>query len=133
MKNTQNKNESQKVNILIVEDREGVRLYLRVLVSESFPECHCFEARDGEEAVAMASLHSPEIVLMDIGLPKMNGIEATRRIKEAVPKARVVIVTNHEASEFKNEAIIAGANAYILKHQMQTELIPILTKLLSQL
>lgn len=81
----------------------------------------------------MASLHSPDIVLMDIGLPKMNGIEATRRIKSAVPQVNVVIVTNHEACEFENEAAVAGANAYMLKHQMQTELIPILTKLLSQL
>lgn len=132
MKNIQNKNESPKATILIVEDREGVRLYLRVLVSESFPECHCFEARDGEEALAMASLHSPDLVLMDIGLPKMNGIEATRRIKEAVPKARVVIVTNHEAAEFQREAYAVGASAYVLKHQIHTELLPILTKLLSQ-
>jgi DNA-binding NarL/FixJ family response regulator len=132
MKNTPNKNESAKVTILIVEDREGVRFYLRALVSDSFPECHCFEARDGEEAVAMASLHLPDIVLMDIGLPKMNGIEATRRIKDAVPKARVVIVTNHETPEYENAAAIAGASAYVLKNRVNSELIPIVTKLLSQ-
>jgi len=132
MKNTQNKNETAEVTILIVEDREGVRHYLRVLVSESFPKCHCFEARDGEEAVTMASLHLPDIVLMDIGLPKMNGIEATRRIKETVPKARIVIVTNHEACEYKKAAAIAGASAYVLKNRMNSELIPIVTKLLSQ-
>jgi DNA-binding NarL/FixJ family response regulator len=132
MKNTPNKNESARVTILIVEDYEGVRLHLRALVSDSFPECHCFEARDGEEAVAMASLHLPDIVLMDIGLPKMNGIEATRRIKDAVPKARVVIVTNHETPEYENAAAIAGASAYVLKNRVNSELIPIVTKLLSQ-
>jgi DNA-binding NarL/FixJ family response regulator len=132
MKNTPNKDESAKLAILIVEDHEGVRLHLSVLVSESFPECDCFEARDGEEAVAIASLHSPDIVLMDIGLPKMNGIEATRRIKEAVPKARVVIVTNHETREYEEAAAIAGASAYVLKNRVNSELIPIVKKLLSQ-
>jgi DNA-binding NarL/FixJ family response regulator len=117
---------------LIAEDSEGVRLYLRGLIRESFPECDCFEARDGEEAVALASLHSPEIILMDIGLPNMNGIEATRRIKEAVPKTQVVIVTNHEATEYEKEAAIAGASAYVLKHRIHTELIPVMTRLLSQ-
>jgi DNA-binding NarL/FixJ family response regulator len=69
---------------------------------------------------------------MDIGLPKMNGIEATRRIKDAVPKARVVIVTNHETPEYENAAAIAGASAYVLKNRVNSELIPIVTKLLSQ-
>jgi len=133
MKNTPNEAECQKVTILIVEDQERVRLRLTLLVSESFPECDCYEARDGEEAVARASFHSPDIVLMDIGLPKMNGIEATRRIKEAVPKARVVIVTNHEAPEYEKAAVIAGASAYVCKERMNSELIPIIMKLLSQI
>lgn len=133
MKGTQIDAQVPKPTILIVEDHEEVRFFLRALLSESLLGYHILEAKDGEEAVALASLHSPGIVLMDIGLPKMNGIEATRRIKAALPRVHVVILTNHEASEFKNEAIIAGAIAYILKHQMQTELIPILTKLLSQL
>jgi DNA-binding NarL/FixJ family response regulator len=132
MKNIQNKDGSSKVTILIVDDHEGMRIFLRELVRESLPGFLFFEAKDGVEAVALACLHSPDIVLMDIGLPNMNGIEATRRIKEAVPRAHVVIVTNHEAPEYEKGATIAGASAYVLKHRIPTELIPVLTRLLPQ-
>lgn len=125
-------NKLLKSTVLIVEDHEGVRLLLRVLLRESLSEYHILEAKDGEEAVALASLHSPDIVLMDIGLPKMNGIEATRRIKNALPQTHVIIVTNHEAIEFKKEATFAGASSYVLKNRMDTELIPIMTELLSR-
>ena len=121
-----------KMTVLIVEDHEGLRLLLSGMVSEHFSEWDCLEARDGEEAVATASIHLPDIVLMDIGLPKMNGIEATRRIKEAVPKARVVMVTSHEAPEYEKAAMLAGASAYVLKDRMNSELIPVVAKLFSQ-
>jgi DNA-binding NarL/FixJ family response regulator len=124
--------ETVKPTILIVDDHEGIRLFLRALLSESLSGYHIFEAKDGEEAVALAFFHSPGIVLMDIGLPKMSGIEATQRIKDALPQTHVIIITNHEAHEFEKEAAIAGASAYVLKYRVHTDLIPILTKLLSQ-
>lgn len=118
-----------KPTILVVEDHEGVRGLILDLLSEAFPEGNFLEAKSGEEAVGLACRHSPDIVLMDIGLPKMNGLEATRCIKLAVPKAHVVIVTNHEGSDFQRAATVAGASAYISKSRMETELIPVLTKL----
>jgi DNA-binding NarL/FixJ family response regulator len=87
-------------------------------------------ARSGEEAVAIVSERSPDIVLMDIGLPKMNGIEATRHILKAVPKTHVVILTIHDVIDYKTDASAAGADAYIPKHAMHSELIPMVTKLL---
>jgi DNA-binding NarL/FixJ family response regulator len=122
-----------KLTILIVEDHDGVRFLLYDFLSDTFPYCRFLEAKNGEEAVALALAQSPEIILMDISLPKMNGIEATRRIKDAQPQTHVVIVTNHEADEFQREAYAVGACAYVLKHRMQTELVPVLTKLFSHL
>jgi DNA-binding NarL/FixJ family response regulator len=69
---------------------------------------------------------------MDIGLPKMSGIEATRHIKAASPRVQVLIVTNHEGSEYRAGAAAAGAAGYILKNQIHTDLIPTVKALLSQ-
>ena len=118
-----------KPTILIVEDHGGMPGLILDLLSEAFPKGNFLEAKNGEEAVDLARGRSLDIVLMDLGLPKMNGIEATRRIKVAVPESHVVIVTNHEGADFQRAATIAGASAYICKRQMETELIAVLTKL----
>ena len=128
-----NKGRDMKATILIVEDHENVRFLLHDFLKGAFPGCRFLEAKNGEEAVTLATLHSPDIVLMDIGLPKMNGIEATRCIKDALPRTHVIIVTNHEAIEYKKEAAIAGASAYVLKNRMYTELVPVLMELFSHL
>ncbi len=118
--------------IMIVEDHEAVRTSLRDWLSAIFPDCVFVEAKSGEEAVDLARAQSPDVVLMDIGLPGMNGIEATRRIKVVWPQTQVVILTIHEAPEYQADAAAAGASAYITKRRMHTKLIPTLTKLLSQ-
>jgi DNA-binding NarL/FixJ family response regulator len=103
---------------------------MRTLVAEAFPS-HCIvEATGGKEAVALTFLHLPEVILMDIGLPQMNGLEATWRIKAVVPQAHVVIVTNHEAPEYEEEAIRAGAYAYVLKKDISIKLIPLLRQII---
>ena len=99
---------------------------------KTFLKVSPLEAKSGEEAVSLAVTKPPDIVLMDIGLPKMNGIEATRRIKAAVMQARVVIVTSHEACKFRRAAVGAGASAYVLKERIYTDLLPVLTELVSQ-
>jgi DNA-binding NarL/FixJ family response regulator len=131
MNNVKYKKKVAEATILIVEDHDALRDSLRRWLSSTFPDCTFFEAGSGEEAVAMASSHLPNIVLMDIGLPKMSGIEATRLIKKAVPNIKVVILTIHDVVDYKTDALAAGAIAYIPKHAMHTELIPVVTKLLS--
>jgi DNA-binding NarL/FixJ family response regulator len=101
--------------LLIVEDNQGIRLWMRTLVLEAFPDLCIVESTGGEEAVALTLLHLPEVVLMDIGLPQMNGLEATWRIKAIVPQAHVVIVTNHGVLEYEEKATRAGAYAYVVK------------------
>ena len=122
-----------KPTILIVEDHDNVRASLFDWLSTTFPECRFLEAKSGEEAVAAACLQLPAIVLMDIELQKMNGIEATRDIKSVVPKTHIVMLSIHQHSKYKIEAIKAGASAYVTKHMMQRELIPLLETFLPQL
>jgi len=117
--------------VLIVEDHDAVRAALRDWLSVVFQDWGFLEAKSGEEAVDLARRNSPDVILMDIGLPGMNGIEATRRIKAAVPQAQVVMLTIHEAPEYQADAAAAGASAYILKRHMHSELIPALQRLLS--
>ncbi len=117
--------------LLIVEDNPTIRPWIRNLVLEAFPDLFVVEATDGEDAIDLSFQHKPEIILMDINLPKMNGIEATRRIKAILPQAHVVIVSNYEAPEYEEEAARAGACAYVLKNNASNRLIPVLRQILT--
>ena len=116
--------------ILIVEDHDAVRASLRDWLNATFPNLDCLEARTGEEAVALVLGRPPAIVLMDVGLPGMNGIEATRRIKTTAPQTQVVMLSIHEDPHYQIDAATAGASAYVSKRRMHIELIPIVRKLL---
>jgi len=117
--------------ILIVEDHEAVRRSLRDWLDVEFPQCRVIEAASGEEAIALIQVESPRLVLMDISLPGMSGIEATRQIKAALPSTQVVMLTIHENDTYRADATTAGASAYVPKRVMQTELIPTLAALLA--
>jgi len=117
--------------ILVIEDHEAVRRSLRDWLEVEFPQCRVIEAASGEEAIALIRGESPRLVLMDISLPGMSGIEATRRIKAALPSAQVVMLTIHENDTYRADATTAGASAYVPKRVMQTELIPTLAALLA--
>lgn len=118
------------VTILIAEDHDAVRRALHEWLKVLIPQCIVIEAASGEEAIALSKARAPQLVLMDIGLPQMNGIEATRRIKATVPKAQVVILTIHEDDAYFADAAAAGVSAYIPKRTMQMELLPTLMALL---
>jgi len=121
-----------KGTILIVEDHDQVRATLYDWLSVVFPQYTFFEAKSGEEAVNKVIAQTPTLVLMDIGLPRMNGIQATRMIKSASPETKVVILTIHEDPQYQTDAASAGANGYVVKRKMHYELIPILKKLLDK-
>src|SRR4030067_2252772 len=120
-----------KQTILIVEDNDVVRSSLQDWRSVTFPECPFQIAKSGEEAVEKVANRPPTIVLMDIGLPGMNGIQATRMIKAASPKTKVVILTIYNDVEHRVDASEAGASAYLSKNKMDRELVPIMKRLLS--
>lgn len=117
--------------VLIVDDHEMVRASLREWLGMIFPDCTIIEASSGQQAVDLACTQKPNIILMDIGLPGMNGIEATQCIKAAAPQTQVVILTIHEEPEYQADAAAAGAVAYILKRKMSNDLIPTLRRLLA--
>lgn len=120
-----------KTTILVVEDHDTVRRSLREWLEAVFPQCRVIEAASGEEAITIAQAKLPSVVVMDIGLQQMNGIEATRHIKAAVPTAQIVMLTIHEDEAYRADATTAGASAYVAKRTMQTELLPTLAALLS--
>lgn len=117
--------------ILIVEDHDTVREALRDWVKVEFPQCRVIEAATGEEAIALTRIESPCLIVMDIRLPGMNGIETTRRIKAALPCAQIVMLTILEGNSYRAEATSAGASAYVQKQRMHSELVPTMAGLLA--
>lgn len=110
--------------IMIVEDHDTVRNALKDWLTLSVPDCQIIEASGAEEALAAVKRWSPDVILMDISLPKMDGIEATRRIKDALPGSRIIVVSIHEDMAHRTSAMEAGAFAYVPKRIMKTELLP---------
>src|SRR5581483_2291065 len=100
--------------LLLVDDHKLLRQGLRRAVEEAGFDV-VGEAGDGQEALRLAIELLPELVLMDVSMPVLDGIEATRRLRLSVPEARVVILTMHDEEEMIGQALRAGAVAYLLK------------------
>jgi DNA-binding NarL/FixJ family response regulator len=100
--------------LLLVDDHRLLRQGLRRAVEEAGFDV-VGEAGDGEEAVRLAVELQPDLVLMDVTMPVLDGIEATRRLRQSAPEARVVILTMHGEEEMVDRALRAGAVAYLLK------------------
>lgn len=105
------------MKVLIVEDNQAMRHLIRSIVGD-FAEV--FECEDGAEALPLYEQHLPDWVLMDIRMPSVNGIEATRIITTAHADARVVVVTNYNDKRLRNSARNAGACGYVLKEDLST-------------
>jgi DNA-binding NarL/FixJ family response regulator len=116
--------------MLVVEDGVKVGEIMTGFLRFWFPEFQVENAISGEEAVNVALLRKHRVMLMDINLPGMNGIEATRKIKELDPTVVIVIVTIHGSNRYQEEALDAGADAFILKDRMYAELVPTLKRLI---
>lgn len=112
-----------KVRVLIVDDHAILREGLRALLSYYEDIDIVGEARDGLEALALVDELVPHVVLMDIAMPGMNGIEATRQIHENHPECRVLVLTQHEDWQYITSLLKAGAAGFILKRAVGSELI----------
>ncbi len=117
--------------ILVIEDHDAVRGVLRHQLEAAFPQCHVIEANSGEEAIALIRIESPCLVVVDICLPGMNGIEATRQIKANLPSVPIVVWGFHNDDIYRAHAIAAGASTYVSQPAMVTELVPMLATLLA--
>jgi len=114
---------SRPLRILIADDHEIVREGLRTLFSEE-PEIEVVgEARNGEEAVRLALATRPDVILMDLVMPGVDGVEATRRIREQVPGQNVLVLTSFADEPHVKRAIEAGANGFLLKDTLKDELL----------
>ncbi len=112
-----------KIRILLADDHTILRAGLRMMLNAQ-PDMEVVgEAQDGRQAIAEAQRLQPDVILMDITMPDMNGIEATRQIKKLLPDTRVLILTMHEHDEYVFQALRAGASGYMLKEAADTDLI----------
>jgi DNA-binding NarL/FixJ family response regulator len=112
-----------RLRILIADDHDVTRRGVRALL-ENHPAWEvCGEAADGREAVACAAQLKPGLVLLDIAMPNLNGVEATRQILRAVPETRVLILTMHDSEELVREVLAAGAVGFLLKTDAGRDLV----------
>ena len=110
------------VRVLLVDDHALVRAGLRSLM-ESFVDVEVVaEAGDGRAAVQLARTHVPHVVLMDIALPELNGLEAAARLRDEVPAARVIVLSMYSNEEYVLRALQAGVAGYLLKDAAPSEL-----------
>ena len=113
----------QKIRILLADDHTILRAGLRMMLNAQ-PDMEVVgEAQDGRQAISEAQRLQPDVVLMDITMPDMNGIDATRQIKRMLPETKVLVLTMHENDEYVFQALRAGAAGYMLKEAADTDLI----------
>lgn len=117
--------------ILIVDDHTSVRDSLCDWLGLNFPDYEFLEAEDGEEAIRVAAEHAPLLVLMDIGLPGISGLEAARAILTRHPAIKVVMLSIHDESRYRADARNIGASAFVSKVDMPAGLIPAIVNALA--
>jgi len=111
------------LRILVADDHDIIRRGLRALLSSRAGWVVCAEAATGREAVTLAEQHKPDIVVMDISMPDLNGLEAARKIRKQLPKTEVVILSLHYSDQLVREIVDAGARAYIMKSDADRDLL----------
>ena len=117
------------LRILLVDDFASWRSYVASVLQERA----CFEvvgeAADGEEAIEKATELQPDLILMDIAMPKLNGIEAARRIRDRAANSKIVFISLEISDELAEAAVAVGAQAYIAKREIRAKLLPTIDRL----
>ena len=120
------------VRVLIVDDLKQLRLAARLIVLDELVEAEITESEDGRSAVRLAQVVQPDLILLDIGLPELNGIEAAKQIREVSPASKIVFVTQNDDAEIRDAALEIGAEAYVLKMNARQELPSVIRAALCQ-
>jgi DNA-binding NarL/FixJ family response regulator len=112
------------VRALVVEDFEPFRRFIRSMLGRN-PELYVIaEVSDGIEAVRKAEELQPNLILLDIGLPRLTGIEAARRIRQLSPESKIIFLTQESSADIVQEAISSGAWGYVMKARAASDLLP---------
>ena len=111
------------LRILIADDHDVVREGLRVLLQARPGWEVCAEAKTGREAVEQARQLKPDVVVLDVSMPELNGLEAARQILRAVPRTEILILTMHESEELARQVLAVGVRGYVLKSDAGRELL----------
>ncbi len=117
------------IRLLVVDDDPEFRQTLRVLLTQREEAVILGEAGSGEKALRFADALRPDVVLMDLAMPWMNGLEVTRRLKARWPRLAVIIITVHDDEAYRRTALAAGAEAFLVKKTLGVDLWPPLLKI----
>jgi pilus assembly protein CpaE len=109
------------LRFLIVDDAATYRHILHELIEDQPHESTIIEADNGLEAISLAVQHRPDVVMIGVNLPVMNGIAATQQIKQIVPDTHVIVFSDFRDEEFYGESMLAGADYYVLKEDLNAE------------
>lgn len=120
------------IRLLVVDDDPGFRETLRVLLAQWEEAVVLGEAGSGEEALRLADALRPDVVLMDLAMPWMNGLEATRHLKARWPAVAVIIITVHDEEAYRRTALAAGAEAFLVKKTLGVDLWPTLLRIVKK-
>ena len=115
--------EMDPIRILLADDHNVMRDGLRLLLERQPDMTVVAEASEGREAVQLSEQHRPDVVVMDVAMPLLNGIEATRRITATLPQTAVVILSMHDDESYVIRSVKAGARGYLLKDSVKADLI----------
>jgi two-component system response regulator NreC len=113
----------KKIRVLLADDHQMMRTGLRLVLEQQTDMSVIAEADDGRQAVSLAKSLKPEVVVMDIGMPNLNGIEAARQIKDVAPDIAVIMLSMHSDESYVLRALGAGARAYLLKDSAAEDLV----------
>lgn len=111
------------MRILVADDHDIIRRGLKDLLALRSGWEVCAEAKTGREAVALAEQFKPEVVVMDISMPDLNGLEAARQIRKSLPRTEILILTQHFSDQLVREIVEAGVRAYIMKSDADRDLV----------
>jgi DNA-binding NarL/FixJ family response regulator len=111
--------QASMLSILVADDHPLVRRYVREVLEDENGWRVCAEAATGRDAIEVAVRHRPDIAILDLSMPFLDGLEATRQILQRLPHTQVVILTMHDAEEVTREALASGARACVIKSDLQ--------------